>query len=192
MCYGFAVIVTKDMNLHWTAQKETFGNDQSHTDILNAAGIEDNTDVFQRDFVRVEFPDWDALRFRFDEQGTLPGWAENAEDEIQNACVDLLERVKPQHDYYAEQRAKIEAQQQNDRLDARAAYDHLSAFAESTLFQHMSEGRIVPPEVMSDMISKGWLKARDECDDLAERRINFLWRDTQYDLKYITGYVELD
>ena len=91
MCKGFGVIVTKD-GRYLFCEPDTNG-DVSHSNILSRAGIKENTDQFNRAFVRVEIPTWDIRSFRFDEEDTLPGWVD--EDEVKNRCNKLLKRVYP-------------------------------------------------------------------------------------------------
>ena len=91
MCEGFGVIVTKD-GRYLFCEPDADGN-VSHSEILRRAGIKDNTDHFVRNFVRVEIPTWKIGSFRFDEESTLPGWAD--EDAVKTRCDKLLKRVAP-------------------------------------------------------------------------------------------------
>ena len=91
MCEGFGVIVTKD-GRYLFCEPDTNGN-VSHSEILKRAGIKENTDQFNRAFVRVEIPTWKIGSFRFDEESTLPGWVD--EDEVKTRCNKLLKRIAP-------------------------------------------------------------------------------------------------
>jgi len=80
MCNGFGMIVTSEMKGYFV-EPDTSG-DVSHADILNRLGWQDSDNQFTRRFVRVECGDWTMGSFRFDEDDTLPGWAEEHRDEI--------------------------------------------------------------------------------------------------------------
>jgi hypothetical protein len=76
MCKGFGAIVTKNLDLYF-CEPDNEG-DCSHTTILDRLGKQDNADSFLRDFVRVQCPDWTIASFEFDEDSSLPGWADEA------------------------------------------------------------------------------------------------------------------
>ena len=80
MCEGFGAVYYKTGKAFFTAPDK--GGDIRHTAILAAVGRRDNKDQFNRTFVRIECPDWTINSFRFDEENTLPGWAEEAREDI--------------------------------------------------------------------------------------------------------------
>ena len=92
MCEGFGLIVTQDTQ--YFVEPDGACN-VSHTDILTRLGWQDNGDAFNRRFVRVEYPDWTPGSFKFDENGTLPGWVEENRDEIIARCNAVLEKAAP-------------------------------------------------------------------------------------------------
>jgi hypothetical protein len=119
MCNGFGLIVDSDLTLHFI---EPDGNgDVSHSKILERLGWQENTDPFTRRFVRVEYPDWTFESFRFDENETLPGWAEENRTEIIEKCNKALASCAPA---WAEYKKVCDA--------ARAEYDKVcdAAWAE--------------------------------------------------------------
>jgi hypothetical protein len=93
MCEGFGLIVDKELNVYFI-EPDSEGN-CSHSDLLERLEWKDNTDQFIRNFVRVEYPDWKKKSFRFDENNTLPGWAENNRDEIIEKCNRTLKVCAP-------------------------------------------------------------------------------------------------
>ena len=85
------MIVSKDMRAYFTTP-DGDGN-ISHSDILAALGWKENTTYHIRHFVRVECEDWTIKSFRFDEEGTLPGWAEENREEIKSLVSKALRRA---------------------------------------------------------------------------------------------------
>jgi len=114
MCKGFGVIVDRGLNV-WFSEQD-YGGDCSHSTTLEHLGWEDNADPFLRYFVRVQFPDWTAASFEFDEEDTLPGWAEEHRQEIQKRCTKVLEKL-----------AAARAEYEKLCAPARAEYDKLCA-----------------------------------------------------------------
>jgi hypothetical protein len=96
---GFGVLVGQGLSLFWIEENES--GKISHSDIINRLGWNENADPFVRHFVRVEVPGWKMENFRYDECCTLPGWAENNGQEIEDAVRKILEKiivVKTEHD----------------------------------------------------------------------------------------------
>jgi len=91
MCNGFGMIVSNELKGYFTAP-DTEG-DISHSDILRALGWKDSDNQFTRRFVRVECPDWTIDSFRFDEDDTLPGWAEENKTEIMALVKNALNKA---------------------------------------------------------------------------------------------------
>lgn len=89
MAKGFVIIVTKDR-----AQfiEPTMSGDVSYSWILKRAGIEEYRTPLRRHFVRVQFANWTEDSFLWDEDETLPIWAN---DEMEERCKKLLLRVAP-------------------------------------------------------------------------------------------------
>lgn len=114
MCNGFGLIVTKDNQYFIEPDK---AGDVSHSEILRRLGWNDNDNQHIRRFVRVEYPDWTAGSFRFDEVETLPGWVD--EDEVRNRCDKVLDRVSP---LYAEYKRVIDAAYAEYKRVRDAAY----------------------------------------------------------------------
>lgn len=50
--------------------------------------------------MRVQFPSWKEENFEPDEDGTLPGWAENNWGEVQQKATKLLQLVRPIREKY--------------------------------------------------------------------------------------------
>ena len=119
MCEGFGVIVTKD-GRYLFCEPGTDG-DVSHSEILKRAGINDNTDQFVRNFVRVEIPTWQIGSFQFDEDSTLPGWVD--EDAVKTRCDKLLKRVAPALAEYKKVRAPARAEYKKVPAPALAEYE---------------------------------------------------------------------
>ena len=95
MCNGFGCIATRDGRILFIEPDEN-GN-VSHSDILCRAGIKENDSAIIRNFVRVEFPDWTENSFHWDEQNTLPGWADST---VEERCKKLLLRLSPLYTEY--------------------------------------------------------------------------------------------
>ena len=125
MCKGFGVIVDRELNV-WFSEPVNTG-DCSHAEILEHLGWEDNADPFLRYFVRVQFPDWTAASFEFDEEDTLPGWAEEHRQEIQKRCTKVLEKLAAAGAEYDKVRASAGAEYDKVRASARAEYEKVLA-----------------------------------------------------------------
>ena len=121
MCEGFGVIVDRGLNV-WFSEQD-YGGDCSHSTTLEHLGWEDNADPFLRYFVRVQFPDWTAVSFEFDEEDTLPGWAEANRAEIQDRCIKVLEKHAPAGAEYEKVRDAAGAEYVKVRDAARAEYE---------------------------------------------------------------------
>ena len=106
MCNGFGCLVDKELNLHFV-EPDTDG-DCSHSQIIERLGWKENEDRHLRHFVRVEFADWTAGSFKFDENNTLPGWCEAEKDTIREKCITLLGRCAPAYAEYEKVRAAAE------------------------------------------------------------------------------------
>ena len=118
MCEGFGVIVTKDSR-YLFCEPDSDGN-VSHSEILKRAGIKENSDPFNRAFVRVEIPTWKIGSFRFDEDSTLPGWVD--EDAVKTRCNKLLKRVAPAWAEYEKVCAPALAEYKKVRAPALAEF----------------------------------------------------------------------
>ena len=95
MCNGFGLIVDKNLDAYFIEPDDE--GDVSHSDIIYRLGWSDSQDTYIRSFVRIEFPDWTPESFQFDEEDTLPGWAEEHRVEIKDKCVGILEICAPIH-----------------------------------------------------------------------------------------------
>jgi hypothetical protein len=58
-----------------------------------------DTHTHIRNFIRVEIDSWTEKTFNFDEEASLPAWAD--EDEIKEKCLKLLARLKPLVEEYS-------------------------------------------------------------------------------------------
>jgi hypothetical protein len=121
------MIVSKDMKAYFTMPDES--GDMSHSDILRALGWKDNNDPFLRSFVRVQCPDWDIKGFEFDEQGTLPGWAEENRDEIIGLTKKALRKAAPARAEYEKVTAPARAEYEKVTAKAWAEYEKVTAKA---------------------------------------------------------------
>ena len=125
MCEGFGMIISKEIKGYFI-EPDSVG-DISHSDILSRLGWKENTDKHLRKFVRVELPDWTISSFRFDENGTLPGWAESAKDDIVALVTKTLEKTAP---------AYAEYQKVRDAADAE--YQKVTALAYTEMIKKMA------------------------------------------------------
>ena len=130
MCEGFGLIVSKDLKVYFVEPNKE--GDCSHSDILSRLGWKDNEDKFNRNFVRVEYADWKANSFRFDEENTLPGWAENNRDDIRTTCDGRLSLCAPALAEYNKVRAPAWAEYEKVCAPAWAEYNKVrdAAWAE--------------------------------------------------------------
>jgi hypothetical protein len=110
MCNGFGMIITSELKGYFTTPDSD--GDVSHSDILSALGWQDNEDQFTRRFVRIECPDWTIVSFRFDEDSTLPGWAEENRDGIISLVDKTMSATAP-----------ARAEHEKVRAPARAEYE---------------------------------------------------------------------
>ena len=92
MCEGLGLIVSKELKAYFC---EPDRNDCSHSEILKRLGWKENGNQYLRNFVRVQFPDWTPDLFEFDEEDTLPGWAEEHRAEIATECSRILNLCAP-------------------------------------------------------------------------------------------------
>jgi hypothetical protein len=127
MCTGFGLIVSKDLKVYFVEPNVT-GN-CSHSDILERLGWNDSDDKFLRNFVRVEYADWKPESFRFDEDNTLPGWAENSRDEIRVKCDSRLSLCAAARAEYEKVCAAAWAEYEKVCAPARAEYAKVCAAA---------------------------------------------------------------
>ena len=93
MCEGFGTIVSNELKVYFI--ESDYDGNVSHSEILKRLGWTDNTDPHLRHFVRTECADWKIKSFRFDEEDTLPGWAEENRQEIINLVGKTLKKVYP-------------------------------------------------------------------------------------------------
>ncbi len=93
MCDGFGAIVSKVGGIYFT--HPDYAGDCSHSDILCGLGWPEQHDTFARGYVRVQCPDWTIGSFEFDEDFSLPGWAENNQAEIRATVENVLNKVAP-------------------------------------------------------------------------------------------------
>ena len=105
MCNGFGMIISKEIKGYF-CEPDSDG-DCSHSTILNRLGWKDSKSEHIRGFVRVQCPDWKIDSFEFDEDKSLPGWAEEGKDEIISLVKRALRRAAPAEDEY--QRVKAQA-----------------------------------------------------------------------------------
>jgi hypothetical protein len=98
MCYGFGVVVTKDLKC-WFVEPDIRGN-VSHEIIIDRLICSRDIPPFidleprPRRFVRIEFPDWTEESYRVDEIGTIPTWFEEDADVIKEKCTKLMLRAR--------------------------------------------------------------------------------------------------
>jgi vacuolar-type H+-ATPase subunit E/Vma4 len=129
MCNGFGMIVTKDMKAYFSEPDDS--GDCSHSEILKRLRINDNTDQFLRNFVRVQCPSWKIKSFEFDEESSLPGWAEENRQEIINLVGKTLKKAYPARAKYKKVRDAANAEYHKVRGTARAEYHKVSDPAEA-------------------------------------------------------------
>ena len=98
MCTGFGCLAGEDMRIRFIEPNRI--GDIHHTEIIKRLGWKDTESIFLRGFVRVECPDWTIDSFHFDEESTLPAWAENGRDEIKNQVVKVLEKAAPIYEVF--------------------------------------------------------------------------------------------
>ena len=77
----------------------------------------------------MQFPDWTAASFEFDEEDTLPGWAEEHRQEIQKRCTKVLEKLAAARAEYEKLCAPAGAEYVKVRDAARAEYEKVCAAA---------------------------------------------------------------
>jgi len=101
----------------------------SHSEILLRLNWPDNDDAFVRRFVRVECMDWTVASFRFDEDQTLPGWAEQNRVEIINRVELISSKIAQALAEYEKVRAQAWAEYVIVCAPALAEYEKVRAQA---------------------------------------------------------------
>ena len=122
MCQGFGLIVTRDAAYF---VEPGFDGNVSHSEILRRLGWQDCSELIMRSFVRVEYPDWTEASFRFDEDSTLPGWADN--DDIKQRCHTILSKCDAAWAEYEKVRDAAWAEYEKVRDAALAEYEKVRA-----------------------------------------------------------------
>lgn len=98
MASGFGALCGQNLALHWI--EAFFGEEISHSTILERMGWEENESTYIRFFVRIQVYSYDIEQFEFDEGTTLPGWVENNRQEIKDNTEKVLVRVAKIRDKY--------------------------------------------------------------------------------------------
>ena len=93
MCRGFGAIITKNLDLYF-CEPDTDG-DVSHSEILRRLQMPDSTNEHLRKFVRIQCPDWKVGSFEFDEERSLPAWADDGRDDIITLVQKTLVKCAP-------------------------------------------------------------------------------------------------
>lgn len=127
MCIGFGGILTRTGEIFFPTPD--LGLDCSHSALLKALGIPDNHSPFNRNFVRWECSDWSAASFEWDENGTLPGWAEELAVEAQDKIAKLCERIAPAYAEYQKVNAPALAEYEKVNVPAYAEYQKVRSAA---------------------------------------------------------------
>jgi len=120
MCQGFGCIVNNNLDVYF-CEPDKEGS-ISHSEILLRLNWPDNDDAFVRRFVRVECMDWTVASFRFDEDQTLPGWAEQNRVEIINRVELISSKIAQALAEYEKVRAQAWAEYEKVRDQAWAEY----------------------------------------------------------------------
>ena len=127
MCQGFGCIVNNNLDVYF-CEPDKEGS-ISHSEILLRLNWPDNDDAFVRRFVRVECMDWTVASFRFDEDQTLPGWAEQNRVEIINRVELISSKIAQALAEYEKVRAQAWAEYEKVRDQAWAEYEKVRAQA---------------------------------------------------------------
>ena len=120
MCQGFGCIVNNNLDVYF-CEPDKEGS-ISHSEILLRLNWPDNDDAFVRRFVRVECMDWTVASFRFDEDQTLPGWAEQNRVEIINRVELISSKIAQALAEYEKVRAQALAEYVKVRAPTWAEY----------------------------------------------------------------------
>jgi hypothetical protein len=180
MCNGFGMIVDRELNAYFCEPDED--GDCSNTKILERLGWHDNRNQFTRRFVRVQCPDWKISSFEFDEDDSVPGWAEEHKDEIVQrvakalaVCFSALAEYVKVRDKALTEYMKVRdpawAEYVKVRATARAEYDKVTGLARDEYVQVCATARAEYEKVrdaaratMTASMSKihGYVPAREE------------------------------
>ena len=106
------------------AEPDRDGN-VSHSEIIRRLGWKENNDIHLRRFVRVECADWTINSFRFDEDSTLPSWADEYANEIMVMVNKTLDRVAPALAEYEQVLDAALAEYKRVLYAARAEYERV-------------------------------------------------------------------
>jgi len=130
MCNGFGMIVIKDLKAYFS--EPDYDGDCSHSETLKRLRIKDSEDQFLRSFVRVQCPDWKIKSFEFDEEASLPGWADENRQEITNLVGKTLKKAYPALAEYEKVCSAAWAEYQKVNNPALAEYEKVrdAAWAE--------------------------------------------------------------
>jgi hypothetical protein len=166
MCLGFGLIVDKELNVYFMEPDRD--GDCSHSDLLERLGWKENTNKFLRNFVRVEFPDWEPLSFRFDENNTLPGWVENNRDEIMDKCNKVLRLCAPALPEYEKVRAPALAEYAKVCAPALAEYAKVCA----SVWAEYEKARAPALAEYKKVCDPAWAEYKKVCDPALAELIN--------------------
>lgn len=149
MCDGFGGIITRLLQLYWSEPDKD--GDCSHSVTIERMGIEDNKDIFLRNFARWQCPDWTIASFEFDEESTLPGWVEENKQEIINKVSLLLAKAFPLWAEYERVRDNAFAEYKRVRDNTWAEYRRVEQTAMDEMMQSMRKlSGFVAEDVIDD------------------------------------------
>jgi uncharacterized membrane protein YqiK len=197
MCNGFGMIVTKDMKAYFSEPDDS--GDCSHSEILKRLRINDNTDQFLRNFVRVQCPSWKIKSFEFDEESSLPGWAEENRQEIINLVGKTLKKAYPARAKYKKVRDAANAEYHKVRGTAQAEYKKVRDAAEAEYHKVCGTARAKYKKVrdaaeaeyhkVSDPAEAEYHKVSDAAWAEYEKVRDAAWAEFIRKLSIIPGYV---
>jgi Txe/YoeB family toxin of Txe-Axe toxin-antitoxin module len=94
MAEGLAILIGQGLSCFWI-EPDITGDSISHSSILERLEWNDSENRELRRFVRVQVPSWNIENFEFDEDNSIPGWAENNIQEIKEAVEKILDKIFP-------------------------------------------------------------------------------------------------
>jgi hypothetical protein len=196
MCKGFGMVITKELKGYFC--EPDINANCSHSETIERLGIKENKNRFIRNFVRIQCPDWKIGSFEFDEDGTLPGWAEENRGEIINLVGKTLKKAAQAYTEYEKVRDQAWAEYKKVRDPALAEYKKVRdqawaeykkvrdpAWAEYKKVRDQAQAEF---DKVCDQVLAEYKKVRDQAQAEYDKVCDQAWAEFVQKLSTIPGY----